>query len=216
MVQFICGITSVGFIGSAMSYAVSYNNNPSDGIGVIDFYFYGELTSPVRYLLFVGVLVTVVALVRLLSHIHYLKASVASRALAIADLLLVVVCYVFILAGVIVLPRKLDLFGSYDSISPEYTKWVFKLKDAWVFILLAKLLWIASLVIASIIVKRAGSQASTLSSVPPPDASKNMEMGGNPTYPQANQVQSLPVNNVAVQPQAVSSEPVTGPPQAYK
>lgn len=182
MVQFICGVTAAGLIGSAKSNAISYNNNPNEN-GTVDFYYDGELVPPVNYTLFVGITVAIVAFLRLLLHVYYLIALALPRVVAFADLAVVCVWFVFILTGVALLPSKLDLFGSYDDIRPEYTSWVMKLKRAWVFVLLAFLLWLVTLVLASFAVKKAASQASTTSTtanVPPPNAGKNVQMGGTP------------------------------------
>jgi len=185
VVQFICGITAAGLLGSAKSYASSYNRTPQPGIGAIDFYNQGSLTSPMNYLFFVASIITILAFLRMLLHAYYVKVSIPRRSVAAADLAVVSVWFTFILAAVIVLPSKVHLFKSLRLDLAPYTAWVLKLKNARVFILLAFLLCLVTLTLSAIIVRKSErrSPATAGAHVPPPDASKDVQMGG-PTYAQ--------------------------------
>lgn len=176
--ELICGVTSAGLIGSAKSYATSYNNSPLENYGLIDFYYNGEFYAPINYTLFVGITVAIISFFRLLLHGYYLRVPVPPRVVAIADLAVVSVWFVFILTGVALLPRRLDLFGDYTDIEYPYTDWVMKLKRAWVFVLLSFLLWLVTLVLAAFMLTKSAAMANTMASPPTPNEVKNVQMGG--------------------------------------
>jgi hypothetical protein len=234
--QFICGIITATYAGQAKSFSDDYSQYYPDlatqelvPTGLTGYNYPG----PHTYIIFVGAIVTVVAFLRFLGHIRYLKSPIAPRMLAISDLVLLSVVLVFLLAGVIVLPVKVgDLFSNVGYDLPLRQYWLHKLKIAWIFMLLAFLMWLVSLVIAYLVVRNSGSQISDLDTLAPATkATTDVPMDGTP-IPKDTAAYASSLPNISGQPKSVSDpppplvgypqsisgppQPVSGLPQAYK